>query len=725
MDSIEQGTRHHGDPHRVGRTSRLDPITLEIIRHRLWSIADEMAMTLIRTAGNPTITEAHDFIVALFTPAGDLAMGGWGANRHVSCTAVACRGILARFSLSDIHEDDVFLLNDPYVAAIHQQDVYVISPIHFGGALIGWTVNFTHLPDIGGIDPGWSSRATEVTQEGLRIPGLKIVDRGLLRQDVWDTLLNMTREPEMNALQLRAQMAANHTGKEKIRGLVQKIGVETYQAVLAELIAQSEQALRTRLRTLPDGTWRTREYFDTKDRIFKIELAMTKKEDRLDFDFTGTSEQAKSFINCTYWGARGGIFVSVSSMLAFGLAWNEGLLKPLSLTVPEGTLLNCTFPAPVSMGTVAASRLATIASWDTVASMLAMSDDFKDEFSTLWSSSSTGTNFSGFNRENRYFVLSPFANAGGGGARRLADGIDSGGSSNNLMASNSNIETLERNGPVLYLYRRHLTDSGGPGIRRGGASTEIAMTVHKAPRGVVQGLVYGSGLEPAQTHGLFGGFPAGNTLFELHEGTTVQQSLAKGGTLQVNKLGGKATRLPPQGLFEMDRDGVFCLRSDGGGGLGDPLLRRPGSVLADVRAGLASPVQARDIYGVILDEARNKVDEEATIRLRSEIRTERLGYKPPRDAARAVKSPESAIPSVVLNRATGTVDCALCHYELSALNESWKGRSVERSTPLAALGSLMVSTQFVLRTFICPGCATILDAEMTLPSDPPVHSYSP
>src|SRR5262249_1987238 len=293
-------------------------------------------LTLIKTAGNPSITEAHDFMVALFTADGEIALGGWGGNRHVSCTALACKGILDRFPLADIHENDVFLLNDPYIAAIHQPDMYVISPIHWEGELIGWTANFTHLADIGGIDPGSSPRATEVVQEGLRIPGLRIADRGVLRQDVWDTLLHMTREPEMNALQLKAQMAANNTGKEKVRALIAKVGIAQYHAIVRQMIAHSEQSLRARLRHRPDGTWPTREYFDTKDRLYTVQLAMTKEGDRLSFDFTGTSEQAPSFINCTYWGSRGGIFVSVSSMLGHGLPWNEGLLKPLQLTVPAG-----------------------------------------------------------------------------------------------------------------------------------------------------------------------------------------------------------------------------------------------------------------------------------------------------------------------------------------------------------------------------------------------------
>src|SRR5581483_10951142 len=261
----------------------LDPITYQVVRHRLWAIADEMALSLIRTAGNPSIVEARDFMIGLYTAEGDVALAGWGINRHVPCVGRACKVILDRFPRETIHQGDVFLLNDPYLAAIHQPDVYVVSPVHFDGALIGWTANFTHLPDIGGIDPGSSPRAREVTQEGLRVPGLKIVDRGEVRQDVWDTLLNMTREPEMNALQLRAQLAANNTGRAKLGALLRKVGPERYQAIVAQMIAESEQALRYRLRQLPDGIWRTREYFDTPERVYTIELAMTKQGDTLHF----------------------------------------------------------------------------------------------------------------------------------------------------------------------------------------------------------------------------------------------------------------------------------------------------------------------------------------------------------------------------------------------------------------------------------------------------------
>jgi N-methylhydantoinase B len=706
-------------------TERVDPITFEIVRHRLWSIADEMAMTLVRTAGDPSITESRDFMVAVFTPDGEIAIGGWGGNRHVSCTAQACKGILARFSPERVYEDDVFLLNDPYVAAIHPQDVYVISPVHFDGELVGWVANFTHISEIGGMDPGTSPRATDVRQEGLRMSGVKIVERGVLRDDVWDMLLNMTRAPDLNAMQLKAQMAANNTGKTKLRGLLARIGVGAYRSIVARMTAQSERALRARLRELPDGTWRTREYLDTKDQIYKIELAMTKDGDRLHFDFTGTSEQAPNFINCTYWGTRGGVFVAVSSLLGYGLPWNDGLLQPLSLTVPEGTLLNCRFPAPVSMGTIAGSRMATVAAWNTISRMLAMNEAVADEMSAPWTAAAGSTCVAGIGREQRYFVLQPWDGAGGGGARRYADGVNTSGTQNNPMQSIMNIETIEREAPLLYLFRRQCADTGGAGTLRGGMATETAWTIHKAPQGVVNCTHSGSGREPAMAHGALGGLPAGNTLFELRTGTRVREALREASPQDLRALGGDMERLPPQGLFDVRADDVFYSRSDGGGGLGDPLLRAPERVLADVRAGLVSVAEARRSYGVLLDQAGSAVDAAATGALRRQMRADRLGTAATDLASVPEARDGAASVPVVYDHQRAASFCAACRWELAPLGENWKRGAVERAQPLAEVGPMMTSTLFILRSFTCPGCGLLLDTEMTRPEDPPVHTYSP
>ncbi|HEY7060178.1 MAG TPA: hydantoinase B/oxoprolinase family protein [Chloroflexota bacterium] len=705
----------------VDAAQAADPITYQVVRHRLWAIGDEMALSLIRTAGNPSIVEARDFMIGLYTADGDVALAGWGINRHVPCVGRACKVILERFPRESIHEGDVFLLNDPYLAAIHQPDVYVIAPVHFEGELVGWTANFTHLPDIGGIDPGSSPRAREVTQEGLRVPGLKIVDRGEVRQDVWDTLLNMTREPEMNALQLKAQLAANNTGRAKLGALLRKVGPARYQTIVAQMIAESEQSLRYRLRQLPDGIWRAREYFDSADSVYTIQLAMTKQGDTLHFDYTGTSEQAPNFINVTYWGAFGGVFSSVSNLLGYELPWNEGLLRPLRVTIPEGTILNCRYPAPVSMGTIAGSRMAQVAAWSAIAGMLAMSERYADEVSAHWAISATGVRITGQNRQNRFFVLTPFAEAGGSGARRFADGIDSGGPSTNTNCTN--VETLERDAPVLYLFRREMPDSGGPGTMRGGVGLESAFTAYKAPTGYVTGVLHASGHEPAQSHGLFGGLPGCNTTFALHGAAALPEQLATAPPATREALPGEARPLPAQGLADVNAASALYAHADGGGGLGDPLLRPAECVLDDVLAGLVSVEQARARYGVVL--AGERVDAAATAALRHELRTGRLGHAP---TARVAEPPPGAAVDPIMLRidaARGVVECGACGQTVGDVRANWKLRAVEQVEPLRALGPLFTSTRFVLRSYCCPACGTALDAEMTLPDDPPLHSYSP
>jgi N-methylhydantoinase B len=256
-------------------------------------------------------------------------------------------------------------------------------------------------------------------------------------------------------------------------------------------------------------------------------------------------------------------------------------------------------------------------------------------------------------------------------------------------------------------------------------STEIAFAIHRAPEGVIHCIYSGSGREPAQSHGLLGGLPGCNTYMELHADTGLREALRDGTPLDAESLGGEVRGLPPQGLFDMDERAVLYARSDGGGGLGDPLLRATEAVLRDVSAGLLSPRQAEERYGVVLDVAQAAVDGAATRERRRELRAARIGTRaadlpPAGDAAEG----SVAFP-VAIDGAADETRCAACGGALGPLHENWKQQAVERSEPLAALGELWTSTMFVLRSYYCPRCGVLLDAEMTLPEDPPVHSYSP
>ena len=193
----------------------VDPITFEILSHRLHQIAKETGITLERVGGTVNTTQMKDYAAALYRANGEILSAGETTGWHVACAGVAVKRIIERFGdAGEIEADDVFILNDPYLAAIHQSDVYMLCPIHYRGKLVGWSGTFVHVMDIGAMSPGGDSPgASEIFHEGLRIPGLKLVERGKLRRDVFDTLTNMTRQPIMVGLDLKCQMAANNVAK--------------------------------------------------------------------------------------------------------------------------------------------------------------------------------------------------------------------------------------------------------------------------------------------------------------------------------------------------------------------------------------------------------------------------------------------------------------------------------------------------------------------------------
>ena len=362
----------------------MDPITFSIIRHRLYRVVEEAVITLKHVSGSAITNEGHDLMVSLYEADGTLLLGGVGFLHHLTSAAEACKSIIRRFD-GDVHEGDLFLLNDPFTAALHTSDIYLVSPIHYKGELIAWSACFVHVYDIGAMNPGgFAPDAVDVFSEGFSSPGLKLVDRGNLRQDVWDTLLNMVRGPEMVALDLRSMIACNNVAKDRMVALVEKYGLPTFQETCKSLVTQSESRLRERLRELPDGSWQSRQYFDVKGEVYKVLLKMTKKDDELTFDFTGSSPQSKYSVNCTKWASLGGLFAPLFPLLCYDITWNEGVIRPIKVIAPEGSIVNCTKPSPVSVATVGAIQSVNNAACTTIAKMLASHDKYEDQTSAVW-----------------------------------------------------------------------------------------------------------------------------------------------------------------------------------------------------------------------------------------------------------------------------------------------------------------------------------------------------
>ncbi|MFA7279455.1 MAG: hydantoinase B/oxoprolinase family protein [Sterolibacterium sp.] len=599
----------------------MDPITFSIIRHRLFRVIEEAVITLKHVSGTAITNEGHDLMVSLYRADGSLLMGGVGFLHHLTSAAEACKAIIRRFE-GQINEGDLFLLNDPYTAALHTSDIYLVSPIHHQGKLIAWSASFVHVYDIGAMNPGgFAPDANDIFTEGFSSPGLKLVDRGQMRQDVWDTILNMVRGPQMVALDLRSMIACNNVAKDRMLALVNKYGEQTVDEAGRLLIEQSEKQLRKRLRELPDGQWQSRQYLDVKGDISKVVLTMTKTIDSLVFDFTGSSPQSKYSLNCTKWASLGGLFAPLFPLLCYDITWNEGVIRPITMIAPEGSIVNCTRPAPVSVATVGAIQSVNNAACSAIGKMLAASDIYAEQASAVWHANHFAIFMFGVNQrggESIGILTETFA--GSGGARTFADGVDVGGEIPNPISRMANVETIEASFPVRYLFRRRLEDSGGAGKFRGGTGGEMAIVPHDAPTGGIHYVLSCKGSKFPMSDGLGGGYPgAVNDYVWVHTPNDVESSETFAQSLKAIP----GTKEPISwGVFPlMGKDSLY-LRWNGGGGVGDPLERPAAKVTDDVADSVVSTSAASQLYGVVMTDG--KLDEGATATSRSALKHARM-----------------------------------------------------------------------------------------------------
>jgi N-methylhydantoinase B len=600
--------------------SSVDPITFEILSHRLYQIAKEMGTALERVGGTVNTTQMHDYMASLYLANGDVLSAGDSMGWHVACAGFAVKRIIERFENNGgINPDDIFLLNDPYLAAIHQSDVYMISPIHFRGQLVGWSATFVHVMDIGAMSPGGNSPgATEICQEGIRIPGIKLVDRGELRKDLFEAFINMTRQPVMVGLDLKCEIAANNVAKFRMQALYEQFGPELVTAVSQEMLHYSEAILRRRIAEIPDGTWSDTGSIHAGD-TWKVHVTLNKKDDRLLFDFTGSSPQAKRGINLPYHATFGACYEAILCTLAYDLPKNHGALKPIEVIAPEGTVVNPTPPAPVSLNTTSGGATVKFVANSAIMQMLATSEKWRGEVMAL-NAGHRLARHAGVNQHGKYYVSTLSEGAlDGTGARSYKDGDDTG-----RGLSCHNIEWLEANFPLLYLFRRNTKGGAGAGRYRGGTGGESALTVHDAPEGKIKGVALGVAGLRNSGQGMFGGYPGAPSLLMLKEGTRVAEMIAADKSPdQLGEVGGSG-RLLPYCEFDVGKNDVLYMRMSSGGGYGDPLEREPERVLNDVEAGIVSREEAKEIYGVVIEGDDLVVDLAATDKLRASLRQERL-----------------------------------------------------------------------------------------------------
>ena len=453
-----------------------------------------------------------------------------------------------------------------------------------------------HETDMGGMNfASWCPDATEVWQEGLRIPAVKLVDRGELRDDVLEMILAATRLPAALGLDVRAFIATLNVAKSRLQDLFTRYGSDLVSTVMARMIDDTERAARDRIRALPDGIVRVQDFLEHDghtNTLYTVDLVATKSGDSIVLDFGGSSEQAPGFINATRAGLRGGVTGALIPTLGFGIPWNEGLLRPIDIQAPDGLICTALHPAPVGSATVETIWTVTNVVQKALNLLLGSTPEFAGRAQAVSSGTMATFNLGGINQFGERFglhLLDPLA--GGSGAFASHDGINAGGPVAVPVPSVADVESNEQVSPLFYLHRRLLPGSGGAGAHRGGNSAEIALTL----RGInaAGGLVMTHGAEVPNSAGVFGGWP----------GSTVSQRFITKQELEdgANADSDSHDMGPKPGNVPFGAGDVFSVSWQGGGGYGDPLTRPIELVEKDLLAGLLSVDAARALYGVVAE----------------------------------------------------------------------------------------------------------------------------
>lgn len=720
-------------PKAAAQGMRVDPITFEILRHRIWSINEEGANTLERVSGSLIASEVHDMNTSVMTATGDsLVIAPYMLVHAISMETLAKDVVATCAENPGIRSDDMFLCNDPFAGAQHQMDVVVLGAIHYEGELIGWVGSTIHQIDIGGPVPGQVQvGAKDIYGEQPLFPPFKIVEGGVLRNDLVRLYLRMSRVAEIVRLDLTAMIAANNVAKARIQELCRQYGVQTVKDAMQDMLDFSERRMRERLRELPDGTWRHRSYLEYEDKIYTAVCAMTKKDDTLTFDFRGSSPQAPAVINNPIHATVSDVLCCVLTYLCWDIPWvPAGVARAVRVESEPGTIVHVAWPGGVSKATTSTTQAVINLADNALGKLLAASDKHREHAMANWVGSLTTEELFGTDQRGQPFgatVLDTYF--GGGGARARKDGVDTGGYVGSIYEVAPNAEAYEFQYPILYLFRRHQADSGGGGMFRGGAGCTLSYIVHDTER-IPTKIMHTSGSEWPESAGIAGGGPSQTNQFIIKRRTDVRERMAKGEVPQdLAALSGDWDIQKVIAWSYLDHDDVYQVRTQSGGGYGDPLDRDVQRVLEDVRSGVVSVDGARDMYGVVVDLGKDAVDAAGTARAREAIRRRRRERSRPVDPSVRGKQLVGAAPKRTLNEFLHIVDdggraviqCA-CGWVLTDATRNFKDGTLIEEGPIKEAGPYVnqfdVAQRFVFRRFYCPSCLRRLETEICLRDEP-------
>ena len=576
-----------------GKSVGVDPVLVSIIGRALKAITDEMSITMEKTTRSPILCEAKDFVTGLYDAEGRMLEQTENLPILSFSLSPVCQHIADRFR-GEVYPGDVFFHNDVFSLGNQNNDVAAFKPIFAKQTLVGWAAAKGHQADIGGaVRGGYNPNATEVWQEALRIPAVKVYERGKLRRDVWDLIFANIR---LSIVQedMRAEIGSCTVGERRLLTLIDKYGLDRFEAHKLALFDSARKMMESEIRSIPDGVYRGEStvYFDgkTPGSRYTIRVKITVEGEHIAFDYSETDPQTNGFVNGTYTSSASATILTFLQMVNPDIPHNHGMVRPIEIVIPEGTILNAAYPAATTFGNHLCPPNA-----DAIIRALApvIPERVTAGWNQLLCSLSTGCDT---RRDDTYVDILFMGLKGGSGAMHCCDGYDHIGmidASGGVL--DQDYEMFEQTTPHLVEHHEYITDSGGPGKHRGGLGVETRYRVGGAGTQIV---TFGDGdVEPA--FGLFGGHDGTLNRIELrHPDGTVYRATSK-----------DLVRDVPSGT-------LYVQLAGGGGGYGPPQERPPAKVCEEVRDGIVSLRAARKIYRVAIDPETLEVDQEETARLR-------------------------------------------------------------------------------------------------------------
>lgn len=597
----------------------IDQMNLQVFANHVRAAAENMGYTLQRTAHSAFVKETEDFTVMLMTRSGDTfgVPMGLGATWYPGLTYGRVIDMI-----DDYKPGDVAFTNDPYSGhvATHAPDTHLWKPVFHEGEVIAWTGGHIHNTDMGGAVPASLSRAlTEIHQEGIRFPPMKLVNEGVFDNDILKIMTTNVRKPDLNIGDIKALVGALNTGERKILAMVQKFGKQAFLEGAEALLDHAEAQARALLSDMPDGTWEFADYAD-EDSVeanpCRLKLTLTIRGDEAILDFTGSDPQLGSSLNVPSGGdpRHTMLLVGVYYVLYTlnpKILLNTGLTRPFTCITPEGSVLNSVMPAAVGMRSLTCARLRSVV-------FGAFSQAVPDKLPAAPAGNNCIVNVMTTDERNgRTVIAAVNPVVGGGGGMPHRDGTNGSGADAAYL-KNTPIEITETEVPIEFVKYGLARDSGGAGRWRGGLATEMAFKVFSPGSRITARNRDRSFFRP---WGVLGGHAAGLSDMVLNPGTD-----------RFQRLGNIDTAILQPG-------DVLEIRSAGGGGRGNPLEREASRVLKDVERGYVSREAAEREYGVIIRDGA--LDVGATNKLRSEraAHSGHFHFGPERDGYEAQWTP--------------------------------------------------------------------------------------